>query len=405
MRTLYLHIGTHRTATSSTQKFLYMNQKALLARGFLYPFNTARHLPQFNQLFGDKIEVGAFAEDLDARAARRGREAQAVGGIHSVVLSDEDVCMRRDLSRLAGLRQNFDVKVVFALRRQDLWLESWYLQNIKWQWNRSLSHCTLDEFLARRAEFFWADYDRYVRHLEEVFGRENVLLYVFEKEQMPDGPVAAFCRMIGLDDLSGLEPAPHANSSYSTWVSEFMRLLPLDEAPAHYRSQLERACGALEATLTAGGRQSSTLLIDHARRQEILAEHAAGNAALAQRYFDREALFLAPVPGPEAPLARMELPADTTVLMRDYVAPFVRGLIAQNRERPAQAAQAPTQTPAQGAAAAAAGGKKGTAAGGAKGAATGGAKGGTTGGPGEKDRRGGKGAGKRRRGADGKVSA
>jgi len=387
MRTLYLHIGTHRTATSSTQKFMHMNQKALLGRGYLYPFNTPRHLPQFNQLFGGKIEVGAFAEDLEARAARRSGEMQAAGvaeGVHSVVLSDEDVCMRRDLSLLAGLRQHFDVKVVFALRRQDLWLESWYLQNIKWQWNRTLSHCTLDEFLARRAEFFWADYDRYVRHLEEVFGRENVLLYVFEKEQMPDGPVAAFCRMIGIEDISGLEPAPHSNPSYSTWVSEFMRLLPLDEAPAHYRSQLERACGALEATLTAGGRQKSALLIDHARRETILAEHAAGNAALARRYFDRDALFLAPVPGPEAPLARMELPADSTVLMRDYVAPFVRGLIAQNRERPTPAAQAPAQGAAR---------EKPKGKGAAKDAAA------------EKGRRGGKGPGGRRRGADGKVSA
>ena len=66
----------------------------------------------------------------------------------------------------------------------------------------------------------------------------------------------------------------------------------------------------------------------------ILADHAEGNANIARRYFGRDQLFLEPVPEAEAPLAAMNLPADSAVLMRDYVAPMIRGLIRQYIDSP-----------------------------------------------------------------------
>ncbi len=62
---------------------------------------------------------------------------------------------------------------------------------------------------------------------------------------------------------------------------------------------------------------------------ELLDRHAAGNANVARRYFGRDALFLDPLPAPDAPLAQMKLPPDSATLMRDYVAPLIRGLIKQ----------------------------------------------------------------------------
>ncbi len=326
MRTLVLHIGTHRTATSSVQAFLHANGPALLQRGILYPFGVKRHVVQMNRLFDGKVPAAELAADLTRRADSRRQP------VHTIILSDEDICMRRDLTPLAPLRDSFDVKVVFALRRQDLWLESWYLQNVKWQWNPTLAHATFPEFLARREEFHWADYAAYVDHLETVFGPENLRLYVFEKAQMPQGPVAAFAAAAGIGDVAGLAPAPHANPSHSPLVSEFMRRLPLDEAPPPVRGMLERACSALDAALAKAPEEASPWLIDPATRAAILERHAPGNAALARRHFGREALFLEPPPPPDAPLARLALPADPEALMDRLVAPFVRELIAQARE-------------------------------------------------------------------------
>lgn len=328
-RRLILHIGAHRTATSALQVFLYNNIPTLRTKGFFYPFKVRRHLKLVNQLFNGTRSVRDTAATITKRADGFAHD------IHTVILSDEDICMRPDLGLLGEFRDAFDVKVVFTLRRQDSWLESWFFQNIKWQWNQKLSHCTFDEFMDLRADFHWIHYDRYVRHLETVFGRDNIILNVHEKQQMPEGPIETFCNSIGMTDREGFDPPTHVNESFSPKISEFMRCLPLDKAAPEYRNQLTSACAAIDRQLTGGEQKQSERLLPHDRRVALMAEYEPGNRALAQRYFGRDRLFLEPLPGPEAPLAKMALPADSYELMRRYVAPLLEAVIAEHeRTRP-----------------------------------------------------------------------
>jgi hypothetical protein len=323
IRTLYLHIGTHRTATTSIQAFLHANSDALLRRGYFYPYGVRRHLELVNQIFSGEQAVSDVCDTIQGRADSRRSE------IHSVILSDEDICMRRDLSVLAQFRERFDVKVIFALRRQDIWLESWYFQNIKWQWQPALAHCTFDEFMEMRERFHWIDYDRYLRHLEGLFGRENVLPIVFEKESMPKGPIAKFCRTAGIEDLEGFGKVPHNNSSRSPEMAEFMRHLPLDQASVPVRNALVSACERVDRTVLGSNGRRSKQLLDFDRRAMVLKHFAAGNHAVAQRYFDRDALFQAPLPTRDDPLAEMKLPETPEKLMERLVNPLLLELMAK----------------------------------------------------------------------------
>jgi hypothetical protein len=323
MRTLYLHIGTHRTATSSVQAFMLANWDKLVSQGILHPFRIARHFALMNAIFSGRRTVKEAAIDLTRRADKQ------LQPVHSMVLSDEDICMRRDLSILQEFREHFNVKVIFALRRQDLWLESWFLQNIKWQWDRSMAHLTLEAFMARAEDFHWMYYDRVLSQLDGLFGQENVLPYVFEKAQMPRGPVAAFCEKVGITGLADMTPAPHVNSSYSPSIAEFVRCLPLDEAPDKFRSKLEQAVKAVDQQLSPVTGGHSSLLLDHVTRTAIMKTHEKGNVAVARRYFGRDALFSEEMPPADAPLAKMTLPSDPYELMRDYVSPMIQVLIQQ----------------------------------------------------------------------------
>lgn len=324
-RTLYLHIGTHRTATSSLQAYLYDNRPRLRRQGFLYPFNVRRHVALMDRLFAGHTTPERVASRINALADKR-------GGIHSAILSDEDICSRPDLSLLARFREHFDVKVLYCLRRQDLWLESWHLQNIKWQWNPELSHMGWRDFLAGRERFHWIRYDAYMRHLEDVFGSENVIPYVYEKGQMPEGPMAAFCDRIGLTDRSDFTEPRHMNASRSTLVSEFMRHLPLDEVPPRYRSKVERACAALDIEVSNGRQEKAPLLMGPLRRRRVMADYAPGNRELARRRFGRNRLFLDPLPDWSASVTRPRLPARSEAVMDDLVAPFLRELMRQWQE-------------------------------------------------------------------------
>jgi hypothetical protein len=320
MRKLFLHVGVHRTATTSIQRFMRANGEVLLGKGYLHPFGVARHNAVVSRMRYGTLSVTEFAQDLQRRMDGKG------GWVQAAVVSDEDMSMIEDFSLFAPLAEFFDVKVVVSLRRQDLWLESWYLQNLKWQWNPSLAHLTFDEFFAARGEFLWIDYATRLGHYEAVFGPGSVIAGVFEEPDMPAGPIDAFLAMIGITDQAGFGDKLHHNSSLSPLATEFMRHLPLDEMKDIDRRVFEQASLALDKDLVSNG---SKLIMPHARRLEVMAEHAAGNAAVARRYLGRDKLFHTPLPGPRDPLANASLPKDAAALMEAFVAPYVRALGAE----------------------------------------------------------------------------
>lgn len=334
-RRLVVHVGVHRTATTTIQAFLKANVRALARRGVLYPYGVARHKRLANQLFNGVLSPQEAAGDMMAKADAR--EAETGRPIDAILISDEDICVRPDLAPFEAMRDLLDVSFVFAMRRQDLWLESWYLQNVKWQWNRRLRHLTFEEFLADESRFPWIDYDAYLRRLEAVFGEDAARPFVFERAAMPDGPVAAFARAAGLD-LSDLPTPPsHANASLSPRMTELLRRLPLHEASPPLRRRLVEAARAAEAEQTERLGEAASLLLTPVRRARVLDRFAAGNAALARRRFGREALFLDPLPDPAEPVADPRLPDDAEALMADYVAPLLRALIAQEEAASADA--------------------------------------------------------------------
>ncbi len=317
MPTLFLHAGVHRTATSSTQQFLRDNATVLRAKGYLYPFNSPRHEQQVKQVVNGRRPAADLAHDLLTQMQNAGNH------VHSVIFSDEDISIVPDPQIFAALTDVFDVKVVVQLRRQDLWLESWYLQNVKWQWNPLLAHLRFDQFMERRAEFFWIDYAKRLAQYEAVFGPESVIVGVFESQAMPDGPIAAVLEMLGVIDLAGFGPFLNINSSMSPLVSEFMRHLPLDGIDERDRAIFERAFVAMDKKLQTNG---SKLLMPHDQRLQVLEEFAASNRHTAQRYLGRDVLFEEKVPGPDALMADRQLQPNSIKLMKTMVASMVREL-------------------------------------------------------------------------------
>ena len=311
---LFLHVGIHRTATTSVQQFMKANAATLLTMGYFYPFGVQRHNAIVQKIAGGSVSIDDFCRDLMKRADSKDAE------ISSIVISDEDMSEIRDFAVFADLSRHFDVKVVLMLRRQDLWLESWYLQNVKWQWNRPLAHLTFKEFFELRQSFFWIDYAERLKHYEAIFGEGSVIAGVFETSEMKDGPIQAFLRLIGIHDQSGLGPFVHANTSLSPMMTEFMRQLPLDEYPGPKRAVFERACVAADRSLVTNG---SKLIMSHDQRLIVQQDYKDSNEITSRKYFGRATLFADPLPPANAPLADAQLPTDVQTLMRQFVVPMV----------------------------------------------------------------------------------
>ena len=322
---LFVHIGCHRTGTTSIQNYLRTNAALLAKRGYYLPFGRGRQSAFVSRLFDGELSVEEFAEQLHAGALEH------VGAAAKIVLSDEDISQKTNLELLQGLRHFFDVKIIFSMRRQDIWLESWYFQNVKWQWNPALSHLTWDAFLGVREQFHWIDYAAHLGRLEALFGRENLLLSVFEKRQMPEGPVVGFCHQLGLTDLDGFSTPPHVNSSLSAEMTEFLRHLPLDAVETSARAVFRNALDRVDRSVLGHTAKQSERLMSPEARSHVLEQYAAGNRRVAKRYFGRQDLFLDPLPKPETPLATLDIPSESEAVVARYVGPMLMQLVQDEK--------------------------------------------------------------------------
>ena len=333
-RRLYLHVGVHRTGTSSIQHALKSDFGQLLWRGVFHAYATARHKALFDDLFSGKQSARAIAQDITNRADAKPCH------IHSVTLSDEDICMRRDLSPLAGLSEYFEVHPVLFVRRQDCWLESWYRQHVKWQWDKRYAHLRFEDFLARRQDFFWVDYERLARGLAHLFGKNSLIIIPFEEGRFAANSVSLFYDALGVGDLPD---AVHEtkNQSFSMRMTEFMRGLPLAKLPIEQRHRIERAC----AKVDAGIKDRSSFFANATQRGTILAEYSASNTRLAQSYFGRDSLFRSDQTRPILAACVGQSGDTTEALIKDIIAPLIMTLSAD--VLPAKHPSKPRQTAAE----------------------------------------------------------
>ncbi|HEX5467583.1 MAG TPA: hypothetical protein VFW80_00890 [Gaiellaceae bacterium] len=149
-RTLILHIGLHKTATSYLQNILSARRHDLLREGVLYPttgeaagtvtFTTREGAQSGHALLtrtrADRNLVSELVDEIPDTAP-------------TVLVSSEDFTLPRTsaeehLSRFGAFGR---VQVVLVLRRQDAWIESYYKQNVD-QYGRFETR-SFDEFLAQ----------------------------------------------------------------------------------------------------------------------------------------------------------------------------------------------------------------------------------------------------------------
>lgn len=192
---IYLHIGLHKTGTSSIQATLFNNRKKLLAHGInylplsenhsitLYPlFIEAPHRYRPNRIAGiDTQEKAAKKNAATEAALRRALEANSCG---SIVISGED------LSTLpaAGLQQLKDMLTPYAARcRVIVYVRDPYATVTSIVQQRLRRGQTYEQICRRPPR---PGYSRISASIE-VFGRENVDVRIFDKAHFVNGDLIA----------------------------------------------------------------------------------------------------------------------------------------------------------------------------------------------------------------------
>lgn len=320
---LYLHIGVHRTGTTSIQSYLEASQEQLLEGGVLVPFGQGRPFQHSKGIRTREVSASAVGKEILADLQSRGVE------INSVIFSEEDICQTETPALFAGLADHFDVKVVIFLRRQDQWLESWFQQNIKGQWNPDLANISFGDFyqLAAENKFFWIDYHSLAANWAGVFGRENLLLRVMERSRMPNGPVHEFMAAMGCENMYDEKLDVHKNSSFSPRVSELVRNLSLEK---YKELKVKRLILKASNRVSRSMADKGVSILSPEQRQEILQWYAQSNQLVAREYFGREQLFDNDISKPFIPWPEIKS-SESAALIEEVVEPLILALAKDAR--------------------------------------------------------------------------
>ena len=305
-KTLYLHIGTHKTGTTSIQMALHTHSEELFSRGIYYPplnnFFNHHDLPVYLQSADGEQKIKNWFDGIVSTVNTQ--------PVNSVIVSSEAFYVYRLIQlisnnafypyvvitkesykeKLIKLRslipELFDVKVVIYLRRQDHFLESAYYQMVKGHGAYSGSTDDALEGLS-----VYLDYNFLLGLWSEVFGRDNIIVRVYEKQQIPDGSVKDFLQLINLPPAL-VEPIASATHDYNRRLSreilEYKLILNriIEKEDPKRKDQLpylflERLSARPEFS------QQEADLLSEEQKQNILSRYAEGNAAIARDYLKR----------------------------------------------------------------------------------------------------------------------
>ncbi len=285
-----LHIGYHKTASTSLQAFCVANQAALAAEGILYP-QTGRAGDQHGALANSfKAEATPAAQQTAAESLLL--EAKTKGFARLLVSSECFVEAKEVPANLARWLppDQHQIRVLVYLRRQDDWIQSVYNEVTKDRYRRFDG----DLWELRELRQGFADYQEMIQLWANAFGSSAITLRPFETGQFPPGGVYEdFCQAWGWEFSRLQLPLDEKNKSMQPDFIEFLRRCNRIRftQPEH-----QRLVTALQALSDQDPNPNKQGLLTLHQKRELLRNFAPGNQALARQYLGREELFLAPLP-------------------------------------------------------------------------------------------------------------
>lgn len=344
MKTLYLHIGTPKTATSSIQEFLHINREKLEQNKYCFPklphkypyvcSNRNAHYMVENLYFEDgtrdlNLEIEFLREGLD-------QVRDCFKRCDNVILSEESLWRvssysRKDLFpylKQEADNQGYQIKVIVYLRRQDKFVISNWNQRVKQ--GKTAYTMTMDEYIKNTKEKnrLVLNYASKLDKMAEVFGKENLIVRRFEPQSWKNHSIIHdFADCIGLtltDDF--WFPSQTVNLGLSENYAEVKRIINKDSSFS--KDENNYLTTFLRNLSAESGERYPCSMLSTEETQALLNKYAKSNARVASEYIgDGKPLFSNEIP--DLPKWEKENPYMTEDIIRFFSAAVI-GLHREN---------------------------------------------------------------------------
>jgi hypothetical protein len=281
--TLYLHIGLHKTGTSSLQNFLIRNKEALAAAGYLWPRAGSTGGGHHNlgyELLG-KPRFAPAAGGLAALAAE-------LEGARNAIVSSEELEFL-ELAQVRRLREGLGdrrVRVLIYLRRQDELIASTYAQQVR----MGSALGTFEEYALASLYNPRFDFTQLLARWGHVFGRESLNVAVVCGETTGERLFADFLARVGLADYAEAFGKPPRSLNVTPGANEVelirraARLLRKGGRPLDTELLKRVQQAAAERVAREPDLQTDKLTLDEAMLARAAGRFGAGNHKVAADY-------------------------------------------------------------------------------------------------------------------------
>lgn len=306
MKTLYLHVGTAKTATSSIQKFCVENKTVLAEEGYWYP-KAIRAYPAVSSNRNAHFMIGNIMDEEGNHDIAGEEHAfhQGMENLHrcfrdydNVILSDERIwyasgrshkelwaTLKRDAEE-----QGYIIKIIVYLRRQDTFLSSRWNQLVKagsctepWEKHVRGSSKRLSHIL---------DYAEKISSIADVFGKDNIIVRRFGRNYFYQGSVYAdFLQCVGLELTDRYqEPEMDVNPAMKGNTFEILRIM--NTAPVLNKYNKAYWWKLVSMCSEESDKRYQYSMFSTEEAEEFLGQYKEGNDWIAREYIgDGKPLF------------------------------------------------------------------------------------------------------------------
>lgn len=220
--TVYLHVGTPKSGTTSVQAALDHNRHPLADEGVLYPGESSDQIRGAREVLGQSRSARHW-EDL-------ARQARAFSG-RSVVISMESLCTAQPRHARRAVRAFGDLDVQVVITARDLarsipaqWQESTQFRHT-WSYRDYLDGVTAARPRRTPAgRSFWRQHDlpQIIRVWARAVGAENITVVTLPQRSEPNLLWRRFAEVVGIDPVRAAVPETR-NESLGAASAELMR--------------------------------------------------------------------------------------------------------------------------------------------------------------------------------------
>jgi len=296
-KTVYIHVGPHKTGTTTIQHGLALNEKSLSRQRVLvaktgrpYPGNAGNHNLSWELRIPNsrvyKPEYGTW-KDLQNEIRENRR-------VKKIFLTSEDFCLLDEgaIRTIHEYLSDYEVKVIIYLRRQDDAHQSLWVEFAKNRANLPI----VGSFIEWLEEYNYAirnyDYLEIVSKWEAVFSPDNIILRVFDPVKFQPSLFHDFLSLCDIE-LNHVITPKHTNISPGVKTIEAIRLLKnhIDFTHLDERKWNMMAKGLIQFGTEQGWNDNKVNYLSEGLSSKIMGQHEEANKILAKKYFNRENLF------------------------------------------------------------------------------------------------------------------